>query len=68
MKEALMIIASAWSVAFIILFVACVLNLSAVAPGDPDTTARLTCILLAGAVTGVGWLWFRHERKKRGQP
>lgn len=63
MKEALMVIASAWSVAFIVLFVAAVTT----APQDGLSSERVHVILLLliGAVTGSGWLWFRHKLKKQ---
>jgi hypothetical protein len=66
MKEALMVIASAWSVAFVVLFVASV----ATAPQGALSPERVHIILLLliGTVTGSGWLWFRHKLKKQHSP
>ena len=66
MKEALMVIASAWSVAFIVLFLASVTT----APQSELSPERVHIILflLVGAVTGSGWLWFRHKLKKQHSP
>lgn len=66
MKEALMVIASAWSVAFIVLFLASVTT----APQAELSPERVHIILflLVGAVTSSGWLWFRHKLKKRHSP
>jgi hypothetical protein len=66
MKEALMVIASAWSVAFIVLFLASV----ATAPqaGLSPERVHIILLLLVGAVTGSGWLWFRHKLKKQHPP
>lgn len=61
-----MIIASAWSIAFIVLLFASIADTS---PTEPLTPERIHVIgiLFVGAVTGVGWLWFRHQSKKRNR-
>jgi hypothetical protein len=62
MKETLMVIASAWSVAFIVLFVASVTT--APQGGLPPERVHIILLMLIGSVTGSGWLWFRHKLKK----
>jgi hypothetical protein len=65
MKEALSIVASAWSTAFIALFLVYAV---AEMPRDPllaEVRARAIIVLFVGAVTGAGWLWHRHAIKKR---
>jgi hypothetical protein len=64
MKEALMVIASAWSTTFIILFFAFTTVGTTIAPSDVDARAHVIFALFVGAVTGAGWLWFRREAKK----
>jgi hypothetical protein len=66
MKEALMVITSAWSVTFIVLFLASVTTV----PQDGLSPERVHIILflLVGAVTGSGWLWFRHKLRKQHPP
>jgi hypothetical protein len=66
MKEALMVIASAWSVAFIVLFLASVTT--APQAGLSPERVHIILFLLVGAVTGSGWLWFRHKLKKQHSP
>lgn len=62
-KEALMVIASAWSVAFIVLLIFAVVTSE---PSEPSTArVHVIFMLLIGAVTGSGWLWFRGELKQR---
>jgi uncharacterized membrane protein len=61
--EALKVIASAWSVAFIVLFLYSGLCI----PTHPAPTEDTVCailILFAGAVTGAAWLYYRHKEKK----
>ena len=65
MKEALMIIASAWSIALIVLFFASVTTGPQIAPFSIERV-HIVFFSFVGAVTGCGWLWFRHELKKRG--
>lgn len=65
MKQALMVIASAWSTAFIILFFAFAILCTPISPTRAEVYGDAPFILLAGAVTGVGWLWFRRETKKK---
>lgn len=65
MKETIKVIASAWSTAFIILFL---LLVTADRPADEDTALarqHLTYYLSVGAITGAGWLWARYESKRR---
>lgn len=60
-KEALMVVASAWAVAFIVLFLASV----GFAPDRPSPErVDIMLFLMVGAITGSGWLRFRHDRKK----
>ena len=64
MKEALSIVASAWSMAFIALFLVYAV---AEMPPDPqlaEVRAWAVIVLFIGAVTGAGWLWHRHAMKK----
>lgn len=67
MKEALMVMASAWSTAFIVLFLVFTAADKPVAPDMADARVHVICVLFAGAVTGAGWLWFRRQLKKRRQ-
>ena len=67
MKEALMIIASAWSVAFIVLFFVFAAADKPVAPSMADARIHVIFVLFVGAITGVGWLWFRRQLKKGRQ-
>lgn len=60
-SEALKVIASAWSVAFIALFF-----LSFRPDRNPDPI--VTLILFALAVTGSGWLWYRSRKKAESNP
>lgn len=53
--EAVKVIISAWSVAFIIMFV--------VVMAGPNPHPESVGITLAGAVTGAGWLWYRSSCK-----
>jgi hypothetical protein len=64
MKEALMIIASAWSTAFILLFLLFVVTDKASTPEEQIIRAHVIVTLFIGAVTGSGWLWFRSHSKK----
>jgi hypothetical protein len=59
-----MVIASAWSAAFIILFLVFISSPTPIAPGHEDSWSLIIVILLIGAVSGSGWLKFRHEMKK----
>ena len=68
MKEALMFMASAWSVASILFFVAFVSLCAPISPDRAQTYGDMPLILLGAAVTGAGWLWFRHEAKKKKNP
>lgn len=58
MKEALSVIASAWSVAFISIFV-----VYALVPQQHDPVVWFS--LDALAVTGFGWLIYRHNSKRK---
>jgi uncharacterized membrane protein len=61
-SELLKLIASAWSVAFIVLFLYSALS----TPTHPAPTEDTVCailILFAGAVTGAAWLYYRHREK-----
>ncbi len=60
MKEALSIIASAWSVAFIVLFVFYIPNITAT-----TISGAVFFFLLGGAVTGAGWLAYRSDIRSR---
>jgi hypothetical protein len=65
MKEPLSIIVSAWSTAFIALFLVYAV---AEMPSDPllaEVRARVVLVFFVGAVTGAGWLWHRHAIKKQ---
>lgn len=64
MKEALMVMGSAWSIVLIALFV--IFALSQVpAPSDhPEARADVITLLFVGAVTGAGWLWYRSQVKR----
>lgn len=65
MKEALSVIASAWSVAFIVMFAAvCAFSVNS-NPVDKEAYAYLFCILLASSITGIGWLIYRHNSKRK---
>jgi hypothetical protein len=66
MKEALKVIASAWSVAFVVLFLASVTT--APQAGLSPERVHIILFLMVGAVTGSGWLWFRHKLKKQHSP
>ena len=59
-----MVIASAWSTACIILFVAFVSLCSPVSLKRAEAYGDMPTILLVSAVTGAGWLWFRRQYKK----
>lgn len=67
MKEALMIVTSAWSTAFIVLFFVFAAVDKPVASDMADARVHVIFGLFVGAVTGVGWLWFRRQLKKRRQ-
>jgi protein-S-isoprenylcysteine O-methyltransferase Ste14 len=66
MKEALKVIASAWSVAFVVLFFASVTT--APQAGLSSERVHIILFLMVAAVTGSGWLWFRHKLKKQHPP
>ena len=63
-KEALMVITSAWSLAFIVLFCVFVSSPAPIAPDFKEARALIILVFLLGAVSGGGWLKFRHEMKK----
>lgn len=68
MKEALKTIASAWAVAFIILFAAFILSpLPVNDPGKMIVRGHLDFTFFVGAVTGAGWLWYRSRERQRGK-
>jgi membrane protein DedA with SNARE-associated domain len=67
MKEALMVMVSAWSIAFIVLFLVFATVDKPVAPDMADARVHVIFVLFVGAVTGAGWLWFRRQLKKRRQ-
>jgi hypothetical protein len=64
MIEALKIIVSAWSVALIVLFF---IFFTAETPSPEFATARAHTMieLLTGSITATGWLWFRHQEKRK---
>lgn len=64
MKHALMTIMSAWSVTFIVLFFVFVLAESPVTLDSLVARNHIIFALFVGAVTGAGWLWFRHVAKR----
>ncbi len=59
-----MVIVSAWATAFIVLFLAFLTLCPLATPGHTEAYGEAPLILLAGAVTGGGWLWFRHAMKR----
>lgn len=62
--EALKVIASAWAVAFIILFGLWTLTLPTVKPDHRILIwFAIWLVLLSGAVTGAGWLYYRSTSK-----
>ena len=62
--EMFMVIASAWSTAFIILFLVFITSPTPSTLGHENSRSLIIVILLIGAVSGSGWLKFRHEMKK----
>jgi hypothetical protein len=63
-----MIIASAWSVAFIVLFFVFAGVDKSVSPDMSDARVHVIFVLFVGAITGAGWLWFRRQLKRGRQP
>jgi len=59
-----MVIASAWSIAFVILFLVFITSPTPIVPGHEDSRSLIIIILLIGAISGSGWLKFRYEMKK----
>lgn len=58
MKEAWSVIASAWSVAFMLVFVAWAI-------ADIDHAPAMGITLFVAGVTGAGWLGYRASLKER---
>ena len=61
-----MVIASAWSIVLIVLFFASVTAEPQIGPYSVERV-HIVVFSFIGAVTGSGWLWFRHEVKKRNR-
>lgn len=64
-KEAAMVIASAWSVASMVLLW---IFLTAPAPMSVEASAgrvQNICLFFVTSVSGAGWLWFRRDLKRR---
>lgn len=66
MKQTLSIIASAWSTAFIGLFLVYAAAKTPLDPAVAEARARAIIVLFVAAVTGTGWLWHRHALKRNG--